>query len=151
MIPRGGSAFLNEVDGNLACIKKGDFTVLFQAGKYRDQSFPEIPFKRYVVFPKRLQGKMFTVLARLASADELVQNKCEVKKDDLQVLGVLADDPTISFSNLALKLIWTTNKNEADKSRVQRAIKRLRGVVAPQRSDMFSRFEREAMNSRGER
>jgi hypothetical protein len=24
-------------------------------------------------------------------------------------------------------------------------------VVAPQRSDMFSRFEREAMNSRGER
>jgi uncharacterized protein len=27
----------------------------------------------------------------------------------------------------------------------------LEGVVAPQRSDMFSRFEREAMNSRGER
>jgi hypothetical protein len=148
MIPRGGSAFLNEVDGNLACIKKGDFTVLFQAGKYRDQSFPEIPFKRYVVFPKRLQGKMFTVLARLASADELVQNKCEVKKDDLQVLGVLADDPTISFSNLALKLIWTTNKNEADKSRVQRAIKRLRGAMLVDRENRLTEKGHQALKGK---
>jgi hypothetical protein len=38
LIPRGGSAFINEVDGNLACVKKGDLTIVSQSGKYRDTS-----------------------------------------------------------------------------------------------------------------
>jgi hypothetical protein len=56
MIPRGGSAFLNEIDGNLGCSKLGDMTILKQVGKYRDVYFPGLSFKREVVYPKRLNG-----------------------------------------------------------------------------------------------
>jgi predicted transcriptional regulator len=145
MIPRGGSAFTNEVDGNLGCIKKGDFSVALQVGKYRDVPFPEIPFKRFVVFPQRLKEKMPTILARHASAEELTQNKGELKSDDMRVLEVLAEDSAISFSNLAIKLVWTNKRNEADKSRAQRAIKRLRGAMLIDRENSVTQKGRQTV------
>jgi hypothetical protein len=90
LIPRGGSAFINEVDGNLACVKKGDLTIVSQSGKYRDTDFPEIPFRRFVVFPTRFEQKMPTVLARHASKHDIDQNSIALKMDDRDVLQILA-------------------------------------------------------------
>jgi hypothetical protein len=45
LLPRGGSAFLNEVDGNLTCVKREAMTEVHWLGKFRGPDFAPLPFK----------------------------------------------------------------------------------------------------------
>jgi hypothetical protein len=130
MLPRGGGSFLNEVDGNLACIKKGDLTVISQHGKYRDVYFPPIPFLRSVKYCERLKTKsgklMPTVVAHLATEQEAAEHGFQVRTEDMQVLELLNKDAAMSLRDIASKSLWITKDNNIDATKVKRVIDRLR-------------------------
>jgi hypothetical protein len=130
MLPRGGGAFLNEVDGNLACIKKGDLTVISQHGKYRDVYFSPIPFLRSVKYCERLKTKsgklMPTVVAHLATEQEAAEHEFQVRTEDMQVLELLNKDTAMSLRDIASKLFWITKGNNIDATKAKRVIDRLR-------------------------
>jgi hypothetical protein len=124
MVPRGGSAFLNEIDGNLAATKVGDMTVIKQHGKYRDVDFPGIAFAREVRYPDRLQG-IPTVTARYATDDELIKTTTELADDDQKVLEFLIQNPGARLREIAIHMKWATKKKEPDTNKAKRSVDRL--------------------------
>ncbi len=70
MIPRGGGAFLNEMDGNLTCMKVDGTMVtdIHWAGKFRGIDFGPIPFRLEVGKTDKLKDSkgqhLWTVIAR---------------------------------------------------------------------------------------
>src|SRR6516164_7600016 len=90
MLPRGGSAFVNEMDGNLACIKNGDLTVISQHGKYRDVYFPPITFLRSIKQSERVKtasgDRVWSVVCHVATPQEEAEHEFEMNNQDRQVL-----------------------------------------------------------------
>ena len=129
MLPRGGGAFVNEMDGNLACIKKDELTVVSQHGKYRDIYFHPINFLRSVKQSERLKtasGKMiWSVICHLATPQEEAEHEFEMNNQDRQVLELLAGNATISLRTIANRLFWFLSSGEPNPEKVRRVIKRL--------------------------
>src|SRR5262249_35177951 len=73
LVPRGGGAFLNEVDGNLTC-KRDDLAVeLHWSGKFRGPDFAPLAFQLKVVTHERLKdtdGNLIQTVVALALTDE---------------------------------------------------------------------------------
>ena len=135
MLPRGGSAFLNEVDGNLACIKQGDFSVISQHGKYRDVDFPPIAFRRSVKYPEKLKSKsgkqMATIIAHVASEMAFAAAESETSVEDLRILEMLNNNPAMSLREIAEEMPWylktkADGTSPADAKKASRRLKQLR-------------------------
>jgi len=116
MLPRGGSAFVNEMDGNLACIKNGDLTVISQHGKYRDVYFPPITTAS--------GKKIWSVICHVATPQEEAEHEFEMNNQDRQVLESLANKPTMSLRDIANKLLWLLKSGEPNAEKVRRVIKK---------------------------
>ena len=111
-VPRGGSAFLNEVDGNLECIKVGDISLLKRhENKYRDVLFPPIAFLREV----RYVEDMATIIASFVSEEEATVAETKNSSEEMDVLRLLP----LPVRKLAGKLGW-------NKSKAERMMKKLR-------------------------
>jgi hypothetical protein len=149
LIPRGGSAFVNELDGNLSCEKAGDFSVLRTCGKYRDVDFPPIAFHRQAVYPQRLNG-MPTVVARYADEEEAASQILQFKENDLEVLTVLAQDHSLSQRDIAERLLWyTSTTGEPDHKKSGRSLKRLREKGALDDGNRLTPIGRSLLESTG--
>jgi hypothetical protein len=132
LVPRGGGAFLNEVDGNLLCEKAGDITLVSRdPNKYRDAYFDPFGFRRSVTFPEQLRNpetgkRMPTIVAHYADEDEVAEVEYESNLEDMQVLEKLAEDSTMSLRKIADKLYWMhAGSGLSDGKKVSRIIKRL--------------------------
>jgi hypothetical protein len=132
LIPRGGGAFLAEMDGNLWCEKAGDLTIISRdPDKYRDVYFEPFAFRRSVKYPERLKnpetGKaMPTIVSDYADEREVAEVQYESNIEDMQVLEVVAEDATMSLRNIADKLYWMSKiSGLADGKKVDRIVKRL--------------------------
>ena len=127
--PRGGGAFLAEVDGNLT-LTKDDMTVtLHWQSKLRGPDFVPINFLLKAVTHERLKNSkgrlLWTVVASHLSdaAQEDMATAAGAAEDEL--LGAVSRNPGASVSGLARHLGWMTSKGDPHKSKAQRAIKRL--------------------------
>jgi hypothetical protein len=127
--PRGGGAFLAEVDGNLT-VTKYDMTVTVHwQGKLRGPDFAPINFLLRAVTHERLKDSkdrlLSTVVASHLSdaAQEEMATAARAAEDEL--LQAVSKSPGVSVADLARQLGWMTNKGEPRKSKVQRAIKLL--------------------------
>jgi hypothetical protein len=127
MLPRGGGSFANAIDGILVCAKKGNFTLLSRhPEKYRDGVFTPIPFRRYERFVVNGKGeKIRTIIARVASEVEAAANEYQLSAEEMRLLAVLASDPTLSYSDVAKKVMWLLKNGDPDKKKVQRVRGRL--------------------------
>src|SRR4051812_30885726 len=69
LLPRGGGAFVAEVDGNLTCTKNDTLVTLHWQGKFRGPDFAPITFETRAVTAERLKDSkgrpITTVLARM--------------------------------------------------------------------------------------
>ena len=137
MLPRGGGAFVNEMDGNLACIKKDDLTVISQHGKYRDVYFHPITFLRSIKQSERVKtasgDRVWSVVCHVATPQEEAEHEFEMNNQDRQVLEILADNATISLRNIANKLFWLLSSGEPNAVKVSRVIKR------PQKNELIDK------------
>ena len=128
LLPRGGGAFLAEVDGDLTAIKKSMAVKLHWQGKFRGPEFEPISFLLKSVTtepaPGRQGSAIFTVFAKFLSDEAGEQMAKAARRDEDALLANMADHGHGSVALLA-RMGWLTNKGQPHKSKVHRVLKRL--------------------------
>jgi hypothetical protein len=132
MIPRGGGAFMNEMDGNLTCMKMDGtmVTELHWCGKFRGIDFSAIPFRLEVGKTDKLKDSkgrhLWTVIAKPITSKERDAAEDTAQKNKDQLLAAMAKMPGASLAVLAQDLGWFTKDGKPYKSLVQRLLNALR-------------------------
>lgn len=128
LLPRGGGAFLAEVDGNLVAIKQpGSMIVeLNTHGKFRGPEFSPISFKIVSGTSKKLvdtKGRLiWTVTAMPITETERdgIDNSARAKYDALLVM--MKNRPGLSLSGYAEAMNWRYANGDFNKRLVQTAM-----------------------------
>jgi AAA domain len=130
LLPRGGGAFLAEVDGNLVCKRDDTLVKMHWQGKFRGPDFAPMTFFLRSVTHERLRdvkGRVITtVIAETLSETAEEEMAKATRGDEDQLLQAVARDPRASIAALALAMGWLTSKNEPQKSKVHRVLGRLK-------------------------
>lgn len=107
LLPRGGSALTNELDGNLTAWADGNTVTLGWLGKLRGIPFDPITLEQAIVKPEGLvdaEGNQMpaTIIKAMGEtrASELVNEANRIK---LAVLAAIRDKPDITQRDLAVK------------------------------------------------
>lgn len=129
LLPRGGGAFLAEMDGNLTAWKHDDTLIELHHGKIRGPGFEALSFKVETIRTTKLtdaQGRMLPTVRAIAISrtDETKQQK-KSREDEDKVLAALLNNPDASMIEIAERWGWKANSGEPSKSRVKNAIYRL--------------------------
>jgi hypothetical protein len=132
MIPRGGGAFLNEMDGNLTCMKV-DSTMITEVhwqGKFRGIDFGAISFRLEVGKTDKLKDSkgrlLWTVTARPITDKERDAAEDVGQKNRAKLLVAMAKMPGASIAVLAQEVGWVTRDGKPYKSLVQRLLNAMR-------------------------
>ena len=130
LVPMGGSAFLNEVDGNLTLWANNDRqTSLHWQGKFRGPEFEPVHFDLSIVSSDRVkdaEGRLMpSVVARPISELTLEAGEATREADENVILRLMHNHPTASFTDLARRAEWMTLDGRPSKVRVQRIMERL--------------------------
>jgi hypothetical protein len=129
LVPRGGGAFLAEVDGNLTC-KRNDTTMeLHHFGKLRGPGFEPMFFELLTVHTPRLvdsKGQTIpTVIARgLSDTEQRTRESVARGDEDTLLLAMLAKNGG-SIADLAKEAGWMLTTGHPYKSKVMRILDRL--------------------------
>lgn len=155
LLPRGGGAFLAEVDGNLCIRSITDTTVeLHWQGKLRGPGFEPVNFDLIKTTSPQLvdsrnRPQMTVIVKDLDHAEAEARRIAMVSRDDQVLLAIdNLDEPSIAA--IAQHLNWIGATGEPQKSVVHKAITRLvaEGLVKKARSGQYEltdEGEREAL------
>jgi hypothetical protein len=116
MVPRGGGAFLNEVDGNIGLVRNGTTIIAVAIGKFRGSEFAPLNFALKTIdnHPrlKTTRGKQIsTVVAVPISHDEVQRQEETGRKNEDKVLELLCNNPKGTIqADIAKALSWYANK-----------------------------------------
>jgi hypothetical protein len=142
LLPRGGGAFLAEVDGNLVCIKDPRTMVVEVTthGKFRGPEFAPFAFKLAAGKSEKLvdtKGRsVWTIVARSISNAEQENIEKQGHTDQDTLLRAMLDQPGRSLVELADHLCWYTQDGRPNKVKVQRMMRELaKGKLVEQRRD----------------
>lgn len=128
LLPRGGGAFIAEVDGNLT-LNKGETVKLHWQGKHRGPDFDPIHFElKTVIAPSLVDSKgrpVPTVMAEALTKRESLKRADKARNDDDDVLLAIDQSKGASLTGMAETLCWYTSSGDPDKDRVRRAKDRL--------------------------
>jgi len=130
LLPMGGSAFLNEVDGNLTLWSDGDKQVtLHWQGKFRGPEFNPSSFELAGAESARVvdaEGRLMpSVVAKPVSDLAVELSEGVLEADENRVLRIMHDDPRASFMVIANRAGFVID-GRAQKVRVQRIVERLK-------------------------
>jgi 5S rRNA maturation endonuclease (ribonuclease M5) len=132
LLPRGGGAFLAEVDGNLICKKNDSAVEMHWQGKFRGPEFAPLTFRLETVTHERLKdtkGRTVpTVIAKLLSDEGKQEIEKAIRKDEDDVLLSISQSPELSTAGRAVALGWYQRNGQAYKMRVHRAETALKGA-----------------------
>jgi hypothetical protein len=132
--PRGGGAFLAEIDGNLtACTTAGGVEVSTQ-GKFRGPDFPQMHFQLRTVTHERLKDSKGRLIPTVVAAPLSEQAREEIakvtrSKEDQLLVALL--DPTnckASKVELARLLGWTMSNGDPYRVLVGRSLRALQNA-----------------------
>ncbi|MBX5239515.1 AAA family ATPase [Rhizobium sp. NLR22b] len=130
LLPRGGGAFIAEVDGNLTLSKSDGLVKLHWQGKHRGADFDPVIFRLEGVTAPMLvdtRGRLVpTVLARDMSRGEVVAVAASARRDEDDVLLHLDRDANASLSSIAEDLGWRSEDGSVHKDRARRATDKLK-------------------------
>ena len=130
-MPRGGGAFLAEIDANLTLWADGDreTTSLHWQGKIRGADFQPVTFGlTTVVLSEKRDAKdrpLVSVVATLRTPEQAEASIKAAISDENAVLEHLRRSPGISIRNLAVACGWVNIAGAANNGRVQRRLKTL--------------------------
>jgi hypothetical protein len=133
LVPRGGGAFVNEVDGNLTALKDDAVVTLHWQIKYRGADFSPISFMLQSNTFDRLRDTkdrlIPTVTARHISDAAQDEMSAASRADEDAVMGAIKEGKGgLSMVEIARALGWYTPNHEPSKSKVQRSLNRLKKV-----------------------
>ncbi len=132
LVPRGGGAFLAEIDGNLCVVKSagGSIVELHWHGKIRGPDFAPIPFKitsGQTDLLKDSDGdRIWTVTAVPISEAEQTAAEDTARSRQDELMAAMQSRPGSSLSELAREAHWFDAKGEPNKSLVQRTLNGLK-------------------------
>jgi AAA domain-containing protein len=110
LVPAGGGNFLNQVDGNLTVGKKESSAELHWQGKFRGADFAPLYFQIKTVTHERLKdslgGLIPTVISTWLTDTAKEQIDKETDADQRRVLAIVANDRTVSLSDIAKQMRW---------------------------------------------
>lgn len=139
LVPRGGGAFLNEVDGNLSLSKSlGGNVVLQPHGKFRGPSFEPMGFKLVEDTADTLVdsdgGMIPSVYAEALDEPPLAAAKAGSAEHDREMRMILRElmrDPEISYRTIAQANGWVKSDGNPDQNKVWRSVNRMakRGLI----------------------
>jgi hypothetical protein len=130
LVPRGGSAFLNEVDGNIRLWLEGDTAEMFSdPNKFRGQQFA-LNFAKLLVHHDSVvdaKGRPIPVpYFRLIDDAEADQQRRHEWTDENRLLYVMDTSPLASIAEWARSCQWFTEDGETPrKDKVHRLLKKL--------------------------
>jgi hypothetical protein len=129
LTPMGGSAFLNEVDGNLTLWASDDKTTLHWQGKFRGPEFEPLSFqmetKTSATVVDSEGTRMPSVVASPISDAELERGEKDQESEENKLLAVIGMNSGASISALAKKAGFTSPDGAPQKSKVGRLCQRL--------------------------
>jgi hypothetical protein len=130
LLPRGGGAFLNEMDGNLTLWSetRGEVTEMHWQGKIRGPDFSPFGYRLRSVATGLLDEKgrqEMTVIAEPMSEEAVADHKKQNLANEDAVLRSLADNPKLSLSQIAINAGWVDANGKPLKWKAQRAIEGL--------------------------
>lgn len=130
LLPRGGGAFLAEMDGNLTLWRIGeDMVELHHTGKFRGPDFAPVSFKLEQIgdVPSLVDAKgrqIKTVRAIAISQSEEDKATNQETADEDAVLAAMLADPKRSYADLASACGFVVG-DSPNKKKVERILKRL--------------------------
>jgi AAA domain len=129
LLPRGGGAFLAEMDGNLTIWRRDDVLVELHYNKIRGPGFEPMTFKLEKITSPKLTDKkgrlLPTVRAVLISESEEEKQAQHTRTDEDALLAALLKEPDRSIAELARACNWTLQNGEPHKSKVYRFLEKL--------------------------
>jgi len=134
LLPRGGGAYLAEMDGNLTLWRTTDETVELYYTKLRGPSFQPIQFQLKTIKTPALldvRGRMMTTVEAVAISrqEEEAVAKRETSDEDHVLAAMLNETANDggSFARWATMSKWVDGAGEPHKKKVERIIKKLAG------------------------
>jgi len=123
LLPRGGGAFVAEMDGNLTLSKTDAVVTLHTQGKFRGPDFTPVSFMLASTTAERLKDSkgrsLPTVIAKAISEAEKSNAEANTRSDEDTLLLAIAASERTSLNGLADTLRW-------HRSKVQRCVARLK-------------------------
>jgi hypothetical protein len=139
LVPRGGGAFVNEVDGNLTARKQDSTAELHWQEKFRGPDFAPLSFLLKTVTNEKLKDSrgrnIPTVIAQYLSEEHQQALADVARGNDDRLLAEIGRNPQASQAQLATALGWFMKSGEPYKTMVRRGIASLQrqGLIKPER------------------
>lgn len=141
LLPRGGGAFLNELDANLTLWSEpmGENATLHWQGKIRGADFAPVSFALSQVKIDKLRDSrgrpIVSIVATLQTEREAEQAAERARSDQDTVLELLRREPGMPQSAIAKQAGWVGETGVPNKAKVNRLLKALKGdkLVTAQR------------------
>ncbi len=157
LLPRGGGAFLNEMDGNLANWSEslGEITEMHWQAKIRGPDFSPLGYKLRIVetgLRDENDRPEITVIAAPMAEEEVVEHAKQTLANEDVVLRALRDHPDHSWAQIARDAGWLDDAGLPMKPRVQRALRALAAdklVQQPRRGGRWELTEKGEKAARG--
>jgi hypothetical protein len=130
LLPRGGGAFLNELDGNLTCWSeaRGEITELHWQGKIRGPDFSPLGYRLREV-PTGLTDERdrpeMTIVAEPMSEEAVTDARKQATANEDAILLALRNNADRSLAQIATAVGWLDPDGRAERWKVQRAIEAL--------------------------
>lgn len=128
LLPRGGGAFLNELDGNLVNYLDGEVSNLHWQGKIRGPDFDAISYKLRQVqtgLIDQWEEPFQTVVAEPLSAESAAAHAQQSVTEENVVLRSLRDNPNWMPAQVAESAGWTDPNGQPQRWKVHRLLQRL--------------------------
>jgi len=127
LLPRGGGAFLNELDGNLVLWSEvqGEVTELHWCGKIRGPDFSPLGYRLRKVetglFDENSRPET-TIIAEPMSEEAVADHGKQTLANEDVVLRAIHGHPEWSYAQICRDTGWLDDNDQPEKWRVQRAI-----------------------------
>jgi hypothetical protein len=130
LLPRGGGAFLNELDGNLTLWSDtlGEVTSLHWQGKIRGPDFAALGYRLREVgtgFLDKRERPVKTIIAEPMSEEAAADHTKQALANEDVVLLALHDHPQWTMAEIAVSAGWVNEGGEPERVRVLRVIRSL--------------------------
>lgn len=125
LLPRGGGAFLAEIDGNLTCWLDGDVATLHWQGKLRGPGFEPLQFRikeRALGIVDSKGRELKSVVAMPVSDREAEAIASDHWQQENRLLFEMRHDPSGSIADWARACGWVSEAGAPHKSKVKRTI-----------------------------
>ena len=116
LLPRGGGAYIAEVDGNLTCLLRDKVLEISWQGKYRGLHFEPWHFELVEVTAEKLKDqkgeRIVTVMARALSDRDHSKKIAETRSEEETLLVAMFENEDASVAELGRKCGWLISRGK---------------------------------------